>query len=208
MFDDDDRDAACFMGRDPFELTTSQGHLLNRLPVAVYTTDRDGRITFFNEQAASRWGRRPKLGDAGERFCGSFKRSRPDGTALTPEQTPVAFALHSGAGARNAEVIIERPDGSRLEVCINVELVRDHSGTITGAINVFTESPKRQDHAPPRRETSVKASEDAIAKKEIAEFTDVRKELADTRERLEAALSAGEVATWVWDVPSDRVYAD
>ncbi len=33
-------------------------------------------------------------------------------------------------------------------------------------------------------------------------------ELRDIRSRLEAALSAGEIGTWTWDVPNDRVFAD
>lgn len=33
-------------------------------------------------------------------------------------------------------------------------------------------------------------------------------ELRDIRARLEAALSAGEIGTWTWDIPNDRVYAD
>jgi PAS domain-containing protein len=37
--------------------------LLNALGVAVYTTDREGKITFFNEAAATFWGRRPLLGE-------------------------------------------------------------------------------------------------------------------------------------------------
>lgn len=32
--------------------------------------------------------------------------------------------------------------------------------------------------------------------------------LRDTRERLEATLNAGEIATWTWDIQADRVYAD
>ena len=34
---------------------------LDAVAVAVYTTDIDGRITFFNEAAAEFWGRRPAL---------------------------------------------------------------------------------------------------------------------------------------------------
>ena len=43
------------MGLDGFQI-------LENLPVAVYATDANGRITFDNDAAASLWGRRPKLG--------------------------------------------------------------------------------------------------------------------------------------------------
>ena len=42
---------------------------LNALPAAIYLTDADGRITYFNEAAAAMWGRRPKLNT--DLWCGS-----------------------------------------------------------------------------------------------------------------------------------------
>ncbi|WP_245525744.1 PAS domain-containing protein [Mesorhizobium sp. M00.F.Ca.ET.216.01.1.1] len=36
--------------------------LMQALPVAVYTIDKQGRITFFNEAAADLWGHRPVIG--------------------------------------------------------------------------------------------------------------------------------------------------
>ena len=50
---------------------------LEALGVAVYTTDADGGITYFNEAAAELWGRRPALG---EEWCGSFRLFWSDGT--------------------------------------------------------------------------------------------------------------------------------
>jgi PAS domain S-box-containing protein len=45
--------------------------LLGALPVAVYTTDASGRITYYNEAAAELWGHRPELGKS--EFCGSWR---------------------------------------------------------------------------------------------------------------------------------------
>ncbi|HET7411449.1 MAG TPA: PAS domain S-box protein, partial [Pararhizobium sp.] len=36
--------------------------MLQALPVAVYMTDAEGRITFYNEAAATLWGQRPEIG--------------------------------------------------------------------------------------------------------------------------------------------------
>ena len=44
--------------------------LLEQLPAAAYTCDRDGLITYFNPQAVELWGRAPKLNDPADRFCG------------------------------------------------------------------------------------------------------------------------------------------
>ena len=53
-------------------------------PVAVYSCDASGVIQEFNRRAAELWGRAPALGDTDERFCGSFKMIRPDGSVHAP----------------------------------------------------------------------------------------------------------------------------
>jgi PAS domain-containing protein len=45
--------------------------LLEALPVAVYTTDAEGRITFYNRAAAELWGHHPELGSS--QWCGSWR---------------------------------------------------------------------------------------------------------------------------------------
>ena len=47
----------------------SSTELLLALPTAVYTTDAQGRITFYNEAAAQLWGCHPEIGKS--EFCGS-----------------------------------------------------------------------------------------------------------------------------------------
>ena len=59
-------------------------------PVAVYSCDASGVIQKFNRRAAELWGREPASGDTDERFCGSFKMFRPDGSFMPHEQCPMA----------------------------------------------------------------------------------------------------------------------
>jgi PAS domain-containing protein len=42
---------------------------IEALPAAIYMTDAEGRLTFYNEAAAELWGCRPELGES--KFCGS-----------------------------------------------------------------------------------------------------------------------------------------
>ena len=86
--------------------------VLEALPAAVYTTDADGRITFYNEAAAELWGVRPKLLES--EFCGSWKLFWPDGTPLPHDECPMAVALRERRPVRGVEAIAERPDGSRV----------------------------------------------------------------------------------------------
>lgn len=118
--------------------------LVNVIPAAVYTVDRNGRITFYNERAADLWGRVPGPGDEDARFCGAPRLRHPDGTPLPLESSPMVEAVRSGEGCRNREVVIERPDGTHRHVLVNVDPIRDADGSIVGAVNVFTDISERK----------------------------------------------------------------
>jgi len=85
---------------------------IEALPVALYMTDAEGRITSYNKAAAALWGRRPELGDS--KFCGSWKLYWPDGTPLPHDECPMAMALQQKRPIRGVEAVAERPDGTRV----------------------------------------------------------------------------------------------
>ena len=107
--------------------------LLHALPVAVYTTDAAGRITFYNEAAAALWGCRPKLGS--DEWCGSWRLFWPDGTALPHDQCPMAIAIKENRAIDGMEAAAERPDGVRVPFLAFPTPLRDASGEIVGAVN-------------------------------------------------------------------------
>src|SRR5690606_22561644 len=53
------------------------------------------------------------------------------------DQTPMAVALREGREFRAQSVTIERPDGSRTHVLVNIDPIRDAQGRVVGAINAF-----------------------------------------------------------------------
>ncbi len=114
-------------------------------PFAVYTCDGAGVIQQFNRRAAELWGREPAPGDTDERFCGSFKLFRPDGSFMPHGQCPMAEVV-SGilAQVRDAEVLIERPDGSRITVIVNIRPLMSAQGDLSGAINCFFDITERK----------------------------------------------------------------
>ncbi len=118
--------------------------LVDLLPAAMYTCDAEGRITLFNQQAVTAWGRAPRIGDFDERFCGSFRLWRTDGTPLPHAETPMAVALRTGASFRGEEVRIEREDGSHIIVAVNIDPIRDATGQVIGAVNLFVEITERK----------------------------------------------------------------
>ena len=121
-------------------LRESEAHLRNlvqALPAAVYTCDAEGRVTFFNEAAATLWGRRPELGK--EQWCGAWKLYRTDGRPLPLEDCPMAVTLREGRAVRGEEILAERPDGSRANVQPYPTPMRDSRGVLTGAVNMLVD---------------------------------------------------------------------
>src|ERR1700688_2145792 len=85
--------------------------MMEVLPVAIYTTDAQGRLTYFNPAAAKLSGRVPELGT--DRWCVTWKIFLPDGTPLPHDQCPMAVAMKGVSVPAGIECIAERPDGTR-----------------------------------------------------------------------------------------------
>jgi len=119
--------------------------LFDMCPTAVYSCDASGVIQQFNHYAAELWGRAPALGDTDWRFCGSHKLFRTDGSFMPRDQCPMAEVLSGKLPeARDAEVLIERPDGSRKTVVANIRPLKNQRGEVTAAINCFYDITDRK----------------------------------------------------------------
>ena len=119
--------------------------LFDLAPVAVYSCDASGVIHDYNSRAAELWGRKPEIGDTDERFCGSFRMYRPDGSFMPHERCPMGDVLAGRVpGIHDGEVHIERPDGSRVIVIVNIAPLKDDQGEIIGAINCFYDVTERK----------------------------------------------------------------
>jgi PAS domain S-box-containing protein len=127
------------------KLRDSECHLqelLAAIPAAIYTTDAQGRITYFNQPAVELAGRTPTLGS--DEWCVTWKLYHPDGTPLPHDQCPMAIALKEGRAIRNAEAIAERPDGTRVPFIPYPTPLRDANGRIVGAINMLVDISERK----------------------------------------------------------------
>jgi PAS domain S-box-containing protein len=152
---------ALFGGDDHFR------DVLQALPVAVYTTDAAGRITFYNEAAAELWGHRPALNS--DQWCGSWKLFRPDGSPLPHDECPMAVALREGRPVRDIEAVAERPDGSRVAFLPYPTPLFDSTGTLVGAVNMLLDltERKRADQYERRLAAIIESSDDAIVSKNL-----------------------------------------
>lgn len=70
---------------------------------------------------------------------------RVDGSYLPHDQCPMADVLAGRvSGVYDGEVHVQRPDGSRVVVIVNIAPLVDDDGTIVGAVNSFREDPLRK----------------------------------------------------------------
>ena len=145
--------------------------ILDALPIALYFTDSEGRLTYFNRAATKLSGRIPQLGV--DQWCVTWKIFLPDGTPLPHDKCPMAVALKGGEIAEGTECLAERPDGSRFWFTPYPAVLRDAEGKITGGINLLvdiTDLKLAQKIA--RREARlltaiVDSSDDAIVSKDL-----------------------------------------
>jgi PAS domain S-box-containing protein len=141
--------------------------MLQALPVAVYMTDAQGRITFYNKAAADLWGVRPEIGTS--EFCGSWKLYWPDGTPLPHEACPMALALKERRPNCGMEAVAERPDGTRIPFLPYPTPLWDENGELIGALNTLVDISelKRGEETALRLASVVESSHDAIVSKDL-----------------------------------------
>jgi PAS domain S-box-containing protein len=118
------------------------GELLGALPAAIYTTDPQGRITFYNQAAADLWGCRPELGKS--EWCGSWRLYWPDGKPMPHGSCPMAIALKQRRPIKGAEAVAERPDGTRVAFLAYPTPLRNVEGALIGAVNMLVDVTERQ----------------------------------------------------------------
>ncbi|HEY0629058.1 MAG TPA: HWE histidine kinase domain-containing protein [Sphingomicrobium sp.] len=111
--------------------------ILEDLPAAIYTTDTDGRITYFNRACIELCGHAPVLGV--DQWCVCWKLSSPEGWPLAREDWPVAAALRAGRALHGTEVIAQRPDGSTVSLLAHPTPIFDAQDECVGAINMLVD---------------------------------------------------------------------
>jgi PAS domain S-box-containing protein len=127
-----------------YETLLAGPYALNAIPGAVYVCDHEGWLIRHNAEAAALWGRTPAPGRRQERFGGAHRLFRLDGTPLPHGECPMATAVLTGAPTRNAEIMMERPDGSRFVALVNIRALTDPHGRVEGAINCFQDISERK----------------------------------------------------------------
>jgi PAS domain S-box-containing protein len=141
--------------------------ILEALPAAVYTTDAEGRITSYNEEAVRFSGRVPQIGS--DSWCVTWKLYWPDGTPLPHDQCPMAIALKEGRPVRGVSAIAERPDGTRVHFMPYPTPIKDANGRVIGGVNMLVDitDQKLAEESQARLAAIVQSSDDAIVSKSL-----------------------------------------
>ena len=141
--------------------------ILDGLPVAVYTTDRFGKITYYNRAAVEFAGREPEIGK--DEWCVTFRLFTADGQELPHAECPMAITLRENRPVRNVEAIAQRPDGTLFPFLPFPTPIRDPNGDLVGAVNMLVDltERKRTDDAAQHLSAIVESSFDAIVSKDL-----------------------------------------
>jgi PAS domain S-box-containing protein len=128
------------------EREASFRELISAVPAGVYACDTDGFIVYCNRQAIELWGREPELHGSPWSFLDSLTVSRGDGTIRATGEMLARQVISTGMPVLNQELLLERPDHSRIHVLANVAPLRDAKGAIHGAVNIFQDITERKLH--------------------------------------------------------------
>jgi PAS domain S-box-containing protein len=177
--------------RGPAALDTPPA-FLDMLPVATYACDAQGRVLWFNSRAVDIWGRKPRIGDDGEKFCGSSQLAF-NGQSTLRQETPMAAVLRTGTPVRGVEGQLERPNGSRVWIMVHIEPVKDDNGRLIGAVACFHDNTAMHTAA----EAAARRAEEQSA---TFQFTEQLQQLATIVETSDDAIISknldGIIQTW------------
>lgn len=141
--------------------------LLDDIPVASYTCDAEGKLTYYNKAAIDLWGRTPVL--LKEYWSGSWKTYYVNGTPMPLEETPMARLLKTGKEEPKSEVRIQCPDGTFKILLVHPRPLFNGQGELIGAHNTLVDiSAVKRDHV--KQETLsaiVRSSNDAIISNDL-----------------------------------------
>ena len=117
--------------------------VLDALPAAVYMTDAEGKITYYNKAAASLAGREPEIGK--DEWCVTFRLFGMDGKELPHDQCPMAITLKENRAVRGVEAMAQRPDGTLFPFLPFPTPITDVDGNLTGAVNMLVDVSERKE---------------------------------------------------------------
>ncbi len=141
--------------------------LLEDSPLAVYTSDQHGHLTFFNQAAVQIWGVIPVLAE--DLWLGPWKIYYPDGRPMGLKESPMARALFHEERSENEEVMLQRPDNSFRRLLAFCLPTYTPDQEFCGTYNTFVDITAKTSYETKQSVLSaiVESSDDAIISKDL-----------------------------------------
>jgi diguanylate cyclase (GGDEF)-like protein/PAS domain S-box-containing protein len=113
--------------------------LLDCLYDGVYFVDPDRRITYWNRGAERLTGYTAKEALGRQCFENFLMHVDDAGSPLCLKGCPLSLTVSDGQH-REAQVYLRHKQGHRVPVCVRVSPIKDERGSITGAVEIFSDS--------------------------------------------------------------------
>jgi PAS domain S-box-containing protein len=154
-------------GQATFQTGPSFKEFVETSPIAIYSCDQHGHITYFNEAAVRLWGRRPVIGQ--DLWCGSWKIYDEDGSPMPLDACPMARTLKEGKSFEGTEITIERPDHTFRRLLVFPRPLFDERNLLTGAHNTLVDitAQKQGEEKQAILTAIVESSDDGIISKNL-----------------------------------------
>ena len=112
---------------------------------AVYVTDAEGHLNYFNAAAINLSGRIPDIGT--DNWCVTWKLFTDKGDPLPHDQCPMAVAIQEKRAVRGVTAVAERPDGRRVAFAPYPTPLFDPAGELVGAVNLLIDITDAREEA-------------------------------------------------------------
>ncbi|HEY9434147.1 MAG TPA: PAS domain S-box protein, partial [Blastocatellia bacterium] len=101
--------------------------------------------------------------------CGSYRLYSSDGAQIPLDQCWMALAIKENKAYEGREIVIERPDGSRLTVLAHVNPFYNEAGKLLGVVNIVVDITDRKQAEAVKAQMAaiVESSDDAIVSKDL-----------------------------------------
>jgi PAS domain S-box-containing protein len=119
---------------EPAKRDSDPWAMIDIFPLPTFICGAEGVLVRYNKRAEELWGFAPEL-ETNQRFGGAHRVYDTEGRPIPVEERPVARVLRTGNGIRDLELILERRDGMRIRVLVNIQPLFDDQGAIVGAVN-------------------------------------------------------------------------
>jgi PAS domain S-box-containing protein len=119
--------------------------ILKTIPAGVVIIEQpDGRITYANDRAIELYGADPRGLDLETHGTKRFRLLKPDGSPYPPAELPASRALLRGEELFGEELVIERADGTRVQIAASVAPLINPGNERIGAVGSFFDITDRK----------------------------------------------------------------